>query len=379
MTKTLTRDQVLNRAEKMLESLFKEVGFIDDVRIKKEIRKGQGPDFVVELVGDKKVRVILVEARTSGEPRLAREAVNSLLVEMALWSYAYPVFMAPYISRKAAEICTSKGIGYMDLAGNCCLSFDTIFIRSEGNANLFKAKRKLKTLTKPQTSRIIRVLLNNPLKQWQTQELAMEAGVSMGLVSNVKKILKDKEWIDEEKRKIVLVNPQALLKGWVDNAPDEPAEPIEFYNSPLNFLQIENAIVEYCRQNDCKCAFTGFSGAVHLVSDIDYRQIQAYILGSSGLPEEKLGFERAQGGKADIALIRTNDEGLFYASRPVMPLSRLQYYRPAEKTIKAIEEEIKTSMHIVSPVQIYFDLSAKFRSTGREAEKVFHQVLQPSW
>jgi hypothetical protein len=378
MTKTFTKVQIVEKVGEMIEGLFSEIEFIDGFQIKHEIRKGEGPDLVVEFVSKGEIHVLLIEARVSGEPRLAREAVNSLLVEMGLWSYAFPVFVAPYISKESAYICRSKNVGYMDLAGNCHLCFDNIFIHSEGKVNLFKTKRRLKSLFRPKSGRIIRVLLNNPLREWQTQELAQEAGVSMGLVSNVKKILKDKEWIDGKKRKIVLTNPCAILEKWVAHASEEQVDPIGFYYSPLNILQIENSIVGHCFEKNYQCAFTGLSGAVHLVSDIDYYQVHAYVLGDINSFNLVPGFEKNH-PKANIVLIQTADEGLFYRTRPVMPISRLQYYRPTDKTVKAIEEEIKNGMQIVSPVQVYFDLMSKLRSSGDEADKVFRQVLQPSW
>jgi hypothetical protein len=65
--------------------------------------------------------------------------------------------------------------------------------------------------------------------------------------------------------------------------------------------------------------------------------------------------------------------------RPVLPASRLQYCRPSEKTVQAIENEIQVPVRIVSPVQIYFDLLATFGAFEKEAEKIYQQVLEPSW
>jgi hypothetical protein len=50
-------------------------------------------------------------------------------------SDAYGIFIAPYISPDAGKICEDAGIGYLDLAGNCLLSFETIYIRQAGAPN----------------------------------------------------------------------------------------------------------------------------------------------------------------------------------------------------------------------------------------------------
>lgn len=377
MTQKPNKDQLLERASTEIKNLFEPVDGIDEVVVQREIRKGQGPDFVVELLGSDGVRVLLIESRLSGEPRIAREAINCLLLETQLWSKASPVFVAPSISPEAAEICLAHKVGYLDLAGNCHLAFDSFFIHIQGHPNPFKAKRTLKSLSKPKSGRIIRVLLNNPRRQWQTQELAQEAEVSPGLVSNVKKILRDKEWIEEQKRRICLTRPNSLLKEWVKTAPDTD-EGLYFYTAPFDFIGIENSIAANCRQMGLRCAFTGLSGAVHLASGIDYRQVQAYVEGDPEILAREMGFEK-NGASPNVALLQIKDQGVFYGSRPVMPASRLQYARPAEKTVKSIEEEIRTRLQIVSPVQIYYDLKSTFRQQGQGAEKIFEQVINPSW
>ncbi|MCP4681783.1 MAG: hypothetical protein GY864_05600 [Desulfobacterales bacterium] len=125
-------------------------------------------------------------------PLLAREAVNQMLRYKDKVADAYFVFIAPYISLKAAEICQSEGIGYLDLSGNCLLSFGEIFIQKKDYPNRFKEKRDLKSLYTPKAERLLRVLLCNPGKKWKIKELAVESSVSLGQASNVKKLLFDR-------------------------------------------------------------------------------------------------------------------------------------------------------------------------------------------
>ncbi len=63
--------------------------------------------------------------------------VNQLRLYLPTLPDAYGVFMAPYVSPKTAEICTKEGVGYIDLAGNCRLSFDGVFIERQGIPNPF--------------------------------------------------------------------------------------------------------------------------------------------------------------------------------------------------------------------------------------------------
>jgi hypothetical protein len=373
-----TQPEVLDQGLRMLKDLFSEIAGIENTEVRKESRGGKGPDAVLDLSGRSFRGALLIGARSSGEPRHAREAVNSLLVLLKHWSHAHPLFVAPYISDAAAAICKENGVGFIDLAGNCCIAFDTIYVRTEGRANPFKRKRGLKTLSRPKSASVLRVLLNQPLRSWQTQELAREAGVSLGLVSNIRKLLKDREWIDPGKKRILLLRPDLILAEWAAQAVEPSA--ISYYSAPRDFIEIENALVTECGNLGAKIAFTGLSAAVHLASGIEYyRQVQAYVQDDIAPGLEMLGFTRAPAGDGNVAVIQTDDSGVFYGMRPVMPTSRLQYCRPSEKTVKTIEREIRTRIHIVSPVQIYLDLKAAFSGLEKEAEKIYRQVLEPSW
>jgi len=378
MTALPTKEQLLSSAREKIQALFGDLDFVDAVRVKQEVRKAAGPDFVVELFGESLQQVLLIEAREKGEPRLAREAVNSLRLEMQQWSHAYPVFVAPFVSRAAAAICREDNVGYMDLAGNCHLRFASVFIRSEGRENPYKSKRALKSLARPKSGAILRVLLSQPQRRWQTQELAKEAGVSLGLVSNVRKILKDREWIDTGSRRIVLTRPEALLAEWIRHPPPQETV-LRFYQAPMDFIEIENALVAESRENARRCAFTGISGAVHLASGIEYySQVQAFVSGEELPGLHARGFTPA-GPQGNVAVLYTPEPGIFYGMRPVLPRSRLQYCRPSEKTIQTIEDEIRIRISIVCPVQIYYDLEKRFNGFSAEAEKILKQVIEPSW
>jgi hypothetical protein len=50
--------------------------------------------------------------------------------------------------------------------------------------------------------------MNNPGKTWKIQDLANEAGVSLGQVANVKKLLLDREWINRK-------NGISLTESWI--------------------------------------------------------------------------------------------------------------------------------------------------------------------
>jgi hypothetical protein len=370
------------RLEKMvlekLEELFSETKMVEKISAQREIRDGDGPDLVMEVSSSFGTIVLLVDVSPSGEPRFARQSVNHLLVQQKNWSHGRPIFAAPFISEKAAQICEKHNVGYVDLGGNCRLAAQGLYIHTMGRPNLYTNKRRLKSLIRPKASRILRVLLTHPKRRWKARDLAAEAGVSLGLVSNVKQILKDREWIDTKSQRIILSRADEILQHWAGFS--DSGEKILYFHCPVDFIEAENRLDWFCRKKGIKCAFTGLSAAVHLASGIDYyRQIQARIYGDQQLTAQELGFEKTGAKDANLAVIISADKGVFYGMRQVQAASRLQYCRPSEKTVADIEKDIQSPIAIVSAVQAYMDLTTVFDSGVKEAKKIFDQVIEPSW
>ena len=72
---------------------------------------------------------IIVLTRANGEPRLIREScarLTSIINTSPMRDKLYPVVAANYISRRATLICQAMNVGYLDLSGNCHISFDSI-------------------------------------------------------------------------------------------------------------------------------------------------------------------------------------------------------------------------------------------------------------
>ncbi len=102
---------------------------------------GEGPDLIAQLTISEKQKTIIGEVKNQGQPRFVRAAVNQLLRFRQQFPDSYPVFVAPFISRKSANILEAEGVGHLDIAGNCFLSFDKVFVRIQGNPNPFPQRR----------------------------------------------------------------------------------------------------------------------------------------------------------------------------------------------------------------------------------------------
>lgn len=346
--------ELRNRMEEALRACLNGVPFLEIQRVRKETQEGGvQPDLFVELISASGSQSLIVETKTSGQPRLTRQAVNQILRYLEVFPNAYGVLFAPYVSPNAAEICAKEGIGYLDLSGNCRLCFGQVYVEREGKPNQFLRKRDLRSLYSARATRILRVLLTNPKKEWKVVELAEEADVSLGHVANVKKLLADHEWIRTEPRGITLNKPEELLSEWAENYSFRQNE-IRDYYSFNNSSGVEVALAELCATKGIRYALTGFSGAVRMAPAVRYQRVYAYVDCALEDVALQLKLKEVAGG-ANVTLLSAYDEGVFYGLREF--------------------EGIRTA----SPVQIYLDLLS-LRGRGEEAARsLLEEVIKPEW
>jgi hypothetical protein len=343
------------RAGDAIRACLGDVPFVQVKRTRKNPRQGNvEADLLLDLrsKGGSSWQIV-VAARTNGQPRLAREAVNLLLRCRSAFPEAYGVFMAPYISPESAEICALEGIGYLDLAGNCRLSFGQIFIRREGIRNPFVQKRDLRSLYAPKSSRVLRVLLMRKSEAWKTQALADAADISIGQVANVKKRLRDREWIVDGDAGFRLTNPQSLLAEWAENYTYRKNTVRDFYTMK-GTDEAEAALAQACGELDLRYAFTGFTAARRIAPAVRGQRTMAYV---SAIPAgllKRAGLKEVPSG-ANVSLMIPYDEGVYYG-------------------VDNVE-----GLRVVCPVQLYLDLKG-CKGRGEEAaEAIWRQELSRLW
>ena len=163
-----TESTIEQQAEAAVRARLEGIPFLKSIDVaRKAPVDSVSVDFVVTVELPDTHQTLLVEIKNSGQPRIARDAVNQLRVYLERFPGAYGILLAPYVSPATAKICKEAGIGYMDLAGNCRLSFDAVYIDVRGNPNPFSEKRELKSLFAPKAERVLRALLSLPTRVWE--------------------------------------------------------------------------------------------------------------------------------------------------------------------------------------------------------------------
>jgi hypothetical protein len=279
--------------------------------------------------------------------------VNQLLRYLDFLPNAYGLIIAPYISEKSAAVCKEARIGYIDLSGNCFISFQNIHIEKEGKANTQLEKRLLKSLYYPKAERLLRVILNNPGQTWKMQDLSKEAGVSLGMASNVKQQLEAMEWIAASKKGFALTAWDELLKDWQMQYSYTKNKRYDFY-SLKSTEEIEKELAEYCKKSNISYALTMFSGAARLAPYTRYNRVYAYVENDIEKLADALKLKPVTSGP-NVTLLSPYDEGIFY------------------------EAETVEGVNIVSPIQLYLDLMSNKGRGEEAAEFLMKEVIEPQW
>jgi hypothetical protein len=267
---------------------------------------------------------------------------------------SYGIMAAPYLSGESIKICKENGIGFIDLAGNCLINIDDIYIDIQGKPNPNPDKRRLKSLFSYKSTRALRVLLCDPARDWYVKELAKEANISLGLASNLKQKLLDFEFIKaKEKKAFYVPAPEALLNNWAGSYSYRENKIANFYSfDEVN--DIESKLAEYCESQHIQYGFTLSSGASQVAPSLRYNKVFAYINAPVKQVAQQLGWKEVPSG-ANISLLEPYDEGVFYG---------LQVFNDHK---------------VVSDIQLYLDLK-NYKERGEEAAKfLLENRLRKKW
>lgn len=347
-------EDIIGQAKEAIRACFLDVPFsrveLDDIS---PANADKGFDLIGRITTSESERVLVVEVKSNGQPRWARGAVGQLSLYRNKNPGAYCIFVAPYISDETAQIIAENDMGYIDLAGNCRVTFDQVYIRRDGRENKLNRKRDLRSLYSPKAERVLRVLLSQPKREWRVEELAREADVSLGQASNVKKLLEDREWLKRGASGFAARDPRTLLAEWSKNyrAARNTNHPY-FSLDPVGV--VEEKIARHCEQLGVRYALAGFSGAARLAPAVRYQRANVYVGSQIDEVAGALGLKPVTSG-ANVTLTEPYDDGVFIGASKI-----------GETTV-------------ASPVQVYLDLLGSPGRGNEAAEALLREVIEPSW
>jgi hypothetical protein len=218
-------------AGEILRSLLQDVPAIQNIEVEHEhSAQDRGVDLLFRFDVEGRPHTIVCEVKSSGQPRYVRDAVHYLNHLALRFDRATPVFMAPYLSEQARDLCRDAGVGYADLEGNCRIVFDTVFIERVVATKPATEKRELKSLFKPKSAQGPPASASRAVAGLGRSSISLRRrDVSLGHVSNVRRALLDRDWAAVEPDGLRLTAPGTLLDHWRDNYEPPAGERIHAY------------------------------------------------------------------------------------------------------------------------------------------------------
>lgn len=231
-----------------------------------------------------------------------------------------PVLFASIVSDRTSEIATKYGVSWIDYAGNCRLVFPAhgIYVRRSGIENPFgKQLPKVLNVFSSKSSRVVRAMLQEPLRGWQLNELAAhpDVRVSPGLMSRIKRSLVEAGYAVMRKGQIRLTRPDDLLGDWVNHYRNHKPREYSFYMRG-ELEQIEQQIALWCSKFTDQFALSRFSAAWRLAPDVRY-SVASFMVPTRATLDEPLidlvsnfGARKVDSG-ANLVLQISDDESYF--------------------------------------------------------------------
>ncbi|SDH00018.1 type IV toxin-antitoxin system AbiEi family antitoxin [Paraburkholderia phenazinium] len=342
-------------AAEALRLLLERVPVIDHLDVQCE---APGVDREIDIVAHADVSgrryTLVCEVKSGGQPRHVRTGLLQLRNYVAHQGPdAIPVFIAPYLSSEAQALCREYGAGFLDLEGNACIAFGSIFVERQVASKPVAERRELRSLFKPKSAQVLRVLLRDPHHAWRVAELADAAEVSLGHVSNVRSGLLDREWAQLSRDGLFVSDPDALLDAWRD-AYDAPAgKNLGFYTT-LHGSGFADAVRDMMRVRAPagRAVLASFSAAQWL-APYGRTGTQYFYADDEGLEQLRSVLKLSSTAKGEnVAVTVLETPGLF-----------LDTVEPA------------SGVFCTSPVQTYLDLAAAGERGQEAAEHLRKEKL----
>lgn len=243
---------------------------------------------------------------------------------------AIPLIAVPFMGDVGRRICRDYGVCFVDLSGNADIEGPGLRVHVAGKPNLFVQRGRPSSVFAPKSSRLTRILLQDPGRWWRQLDLAKEGQLGVGYVSRICGRLEEDRLVERDSDgRLRPRDPNLLLEAWRDQYDFRRHEIRPCHVASRSGEELARRIVEACTGLGLAYALTGLAAAWLLAPFAEYRLVVVYLrtYATDKLLHRVKGHEEKRG--ANLWLVRPNDEGVFQGAVPVnemMCVSAVQAY-----------------------------------------------------
>jgi len=314
------------------------------------------------------------EIKNNCTPKLIKETAPWLARLKATKPDSAFALICPALSPEAQRLCLENGIDFIDLAGNFSINVPgKFFLQKLGQKTAKTLTSNYQSPFAPKASRILRVLLENPMRAWTLTEITKELlsnrpkqnrliqipfEVSLGAVSKTLTGLEEELLIRRQAAGILVPEPRRLLLRWAEKY----KERYRWYlrssfktTNPFgeNLPVISKGLAEMFGRST-EFAFTGASATAITAPFVDAATIDVFVSSPEGMEKIRQYKSTVELGP-NIRIMLPYDIGVFMYSNLVNDLP------------------------LVSDIQTYLDLYAQGGRDFKQAEYLFERRIQPRW
>ncbi|MGO9526729.1 MAG: hypothetical protein ACLPT4_12395 [Verrucomicrobiia bacterium] len=289
-----------------------------------------------------------------------------------------PVFAAPFISPRMAEVCWKHHWSWFDLAGNCRLCVPgALYIERTGFEPVHTRPRPTANLSTPEAARIIRALLApaNAIEVWTQRKLVLHfhelqmAEPSLGLVNKVVQHLRDEGFIKKHQTGgFLLRDPLGLLAVW-RAAYRFDRHLRRSYFTLLQGPQLVGLLLHLQLELQSKvpggrAAYAAFSAAEIQAPHVRQPKIWLYVNSEAEEKFREVVEAKPVDSGENLVVLIPEDDGVFY---------------PSGDSVVDEDGDPIPRFACTNAVQTYVDLCHCGGRGEEAAEALLEQKLKPAW
>jgi hypothetical protein len=286
------------------------------------------------------------------------------------------VLICPYLSPESQNFCQENAIDFIDLSGNILLRKPgEIYIERLNQPNLYKRYQLFRKPFGGASSRVVRILLENPKKLWSITEIFNDIvkeeqrfniffnnietvlTISISSISKVIKSLEEKLLIRRQGLSILVSDPSQLLSQWADKYRENYKNYLKGAiksNNPLGFTPESTLKKLPLVMSDMKVLLTGSAAASMIAPFVNIDRIDLFdISNSSEDASKELNLEKSIG--PELLFIDPYDAGVALFFREI------------------------NGVAVVSDIQVFLDCFARGGRDAKQAEYIFENVIKKRW
>ncbi len=265
--------------------------------------------------------------------------------------------LTPQMSARGHAICEEESLNYLDAAGNCFISLNRVYISDKGNrASGLRKRRAEQSAFEPSSrasSRILRVLMENPNGVHRMASLAEAAGCSLAQVYKVAGFLSRNLLAEHRAGGLRITDAVRLMQQW-GRVYALRRQPVVSLFSLDNLSDIEAKLRKLAKEGKTRALLTGIAGGNRYAPAARYNRLQLLCPDrETEALAEQLGCKPCASGANILVTPCTHDE-FFMSPRMIRGDA------------------------VASPVQVYLDCFATPARGEEQAEAILKTQFAPN-